>query len=83
MESPTFLGALQTFKLYQAELQGVQMDEQGMVMEDLEEKLKTYHPKFVYTIPTFQNPPAGRSLADRRRKMVELCSKIRLPDPGG
>lgn len=75
VESPTFLGALQTFKLYQAELQGVQMDEQGMVMEDLEEKLKTYHPKFVYTIPTFQNP-TGRTLpADRRRKMVELCSK--------
>lgn len=73
VESPTFLGAIQTFKLNQAKLVEVQMDESGVMMDDLEKKLKEYSPKFIYTIPTFQNP-TGRTLpADRRKKMVELC----------
>jgi len=75
VESPSFLGALQTFKLYQAHLEGVEMDEQGMDMDSLEYKLRRYNPKFVYTIPTFQNP-TGRTLpAERRRQMVELCAR--------
>ncbi len=75
VESPTFLGALQTFKMYQADLIEVQMDEDGLILSDLEEKAAKYRPKFLYTIPTFQNP-TGRTLpAKRREKLAELAEK--------
>ena len=69
VESPTFLGALQTFKLYQAKLVPVDTDEDGVVPELLEEKIKACHPKLIYLIPTFQNP-TGRTLSLERRKAI-------------
>lgn len=75
VENPTFLGALQAFKVYEANIVGVEMDEMGMRMDDLEAKLAKHQPKFIYTIPTFQNP-TGRTLpADRREKMVALAEQ--------
>lgn len=72
-ESPTFIGALQTFLTYEADVKGVEMDDLGMKMDDLEAKLIAYKPKFVYTIPTFQNP-TGRTMSQQRRKqMMSLC----------
>lgn len=69
VESPTFLGALQTFKLYQANLVPVDTDENGVIPELLEEKIKKHHPKLIYLIPTFQNP-TGRTLSLERRKAI-------------
>ena len=75
VESPTFLGAIQTFKMYQADLIEAEMDEHGLVIADLEEKIAKYQPKFIYTIPTFQNP-TGRTLpAARRKQVAELAEK--------
>lgn len=75
VESPSFLGAIQTFKMYQAELIEAEMDEHGLVIADLEEKIAKYQPKFIYTIPTFQNP-TGRTLpAERRRQIARLAEK--------
>ncbi len=74
-ESPTFIGALQTFLTYEADVKGVEMDDHGMVISDLEKKLKIYRPKFVYTIPTFQNP-TGRTISlERRKQMIALCKE--------
>ncbi len=69
VESPTFLGAIQTFKLFQAKLYAVDTDEDGAIPELLEEKIKKYHPKLIYLIPTFQNP-TGRTLSLERRKAI-------------
>ena len=75
VESPSFLGAIQTFKMYQAELIEAEMDEHGLVIADLEEKIAKYQPQFIYTIPTFQNP-TGRTLpAERRRQIARLAEK--------
>jgi len=75
VEAPTFLGALQTFKTYQANLVEVEMDELGIIPEALEKALKETGAKFLYTIPTFQNP-TGRTLPIERRKQVyELCKE--------
>ncbi len=75
VESPTFLGALQTFYLYQAQVKSVHTDACGLIPEDLEEKIKRYKPKFLYTIPTFQNP-TGRTISpERRKKVLEICVK--------
>ena len=73
VESPTFIGALQTFLTYEADVKGVEMDDEGMNMADLEKKLKLYKPKFVYTIPTFQNPTGLTMSLERRKQMLALC----------
>ena len=73
VESPTFLGAIQTFRSYEAALVEVPMDDQGILPEALRDILKKTSAKFLYTIPTFQNP-TGRTLPAQRRKAVyEIC----------
>ena len=74
-ESPSFIGALQTFLAYEADIKGVEMDADGMMPDDLEAKIVQYRPKFVYTIPTFQNPTGQTMTADRRRRVLDLCEK--------
>ncbi|MGI5918228.1 MAG: PLP-dependent aminotransferase family protein [Christensenellales bacterium] len=74
-ESPTFLGALQTFYAYETKVVGVDMDEDGMVVDALEEKIIRHRPKFIYTIPTFQNPSGRTMPVKRREKMLEVCKK--------
>lgn len=73
VESPTFLGALQTFKLYQADLIEAEMDEQGLILSDLEEKVAKYRPKFLYTIPTFQNPTGRTMPGERRQRIAQMA----------
>ena len=69
VENPSFLGNLQCLKLYQANLVAVESDDNGLLPDDLEQKILRYHPKMLYTIPTFQNP-TGKSLPEDRRKAV-------------
>ena len=75
VENPSFLGNMQCMKLYQAKLVPVESDGYGMVMEDLEEKIRLYRPKLLYTIPTFQNPSGKTLPAERRQKVAELSGK--------
>ncbi len=75
VENPSFLGNLQCLKLYQANLVSVESDEKGLLPDDLEKKIIQYHPKMLYTIPTFQNP-TGKSLPEERRKAIaELANR--------
>ncbi len=78
VENPSFLGNMQCMKLYQANLIPVESDGDGMLMDDLEEKIKKYNPKLLYTIPTFQNPSGKTLPADRRQKVAELAAKYRM-----
>lgn len=75
VESPTFLGTLQAFKLYQVKLVAVQTDEGGIVLEDLERMIRAHRPKMLYVIPSFQNPTGRTLAADRRRPIAELAEK--------
>ena len=78
VESPTFLGALQAFNLYQANLVSVDTDEEGVIPELLEEKIKAHNPKLIYLIPTFQNP-TGRTLSlERRKRIAKIVEKYNV-----
>ena len=78
VENPSFLGNLQCMKLYQANLVPVDSDDDGLLPEDLEDKMKQLHPKLLYTIPTFQNP-TGRTLSlSRRRAVASLAAKYQV-----
>ena len=78
IENPSFLGNMQCMKLYQANLIPVESDEEGMTISDLEKKIRAYHPKMLYTIPTFQNPTGKTLPEDRRGKIAELASEYHM-----
>ncbi|QHJ70966.1 PLP-dependent aminotransferase family protein [Planococcus halotolerans] len=75
-ESPTYLAALNVFNICNANIVDVEMDENGMLMEALEQQLQENpDAKFIYTIPDFQNP-TGRTLSlERRKRMLELAQQ--------
>lgn len=75
VENPSFLGNLQCLKLYQANLVPVESDGDGLLPSDLEEKIRRYRPKLLYTIPTFQNPTGKTLPEDRRRTVAELANE--------
>lgn len=76
VEAPTYLGALMVFSRAGADVHGIAMDEDGLVVEAFAEALEGgLRPKFLYTIPEYQNP-TGRTLPlERRRALVELCRR--------
>jgi 2-aminoadipate transaminase len=69
VEAPTYLGALQAFAPYEPRYAQVAADDGGMIPEALEQALRSDNVKFVYLVPTFQNP-TGRTLSMRRRQAV-------------
>jgi 2-aminoadipate transaminase len=75
-ESPTYLGALNAFNAYEPDYLEVPTDDDGMVLEDLEEMLKNNeNAKFIYVIPDFQNPSGNTWTVERRKGLVELANK--------
>ncbi len=75
VESPTFVHAVEVFKMFEARCIACQTDDHGLVIEDVEAKIKQYSPKMIYVIPTFQNP-SGRTLSlERRKALAELGSQ--------
>lgn len=79
-ESPTYLAALNAFRAYGCEFVEVATDEQGMVMEDLEAKIKQYpQAKLIYVIPEFQNPTGLSWGLERRQQLAKLSAEYQLP----
>lgn len=76
VESPSFIGSLNAFRTYEAELVGVKVDSDGMNMEALEEALKNNsNVKMIYTIPTFQNPTGTTMPLEKRKRLIELANQ--------
>lgn len=75
-EQPSFIGGLNCFRSYNAEIYGVRNESDGLDMEELEELLKQHkNIKIVYTIATFQNPSGITMSLEKRRKLLELADK--------
>ncbi|MEA2192669.1 MAG: 2-aminoadipate transaminase, partial [Solirubrobacteraceae bacterium] len=66
VENPSYLAALQSFSLAGARLVPVPCDEDGIDPDLLPELIAKHRPKFLYLVPTFQNP-TGRTMPDARR----------------
>ncbi len=86
VESPTYVGALQAWNAYGAQYIPVRADENGMIVDELEEALRI-GPKFIYILPNFQNPSGSTLSLERRKKLVEIADKYGVPiiedDPYG
>ncbi len=75
VENPTFIHCVETFDMFQAKCVTCECDDVGLVMEDVEAKIKAHHPKMIYTVPTFNNPTGKTLTADRRKRLAELGSQ--------
>ena len=73
-EAPSFVGALNTFRSYNAELVGVPVDPDGMNMETLEKVLdENPRAKMIYTITNFQNPSGVTMSLEKKKRLYELA----------
>jgi 2-aminoadipate transaminase len=82
-EAPTYPGAVPTFSAYQAEVEQIEMDGDGMPIDELESVLDRLQaqgrrPKFIYTIPNFHNPGGVTMSLPRRRRLVEVAREREL-----
>jgi 2-aminoadipate transaminase len=75
VEDPTYFLALRVFADHGLRVVGVPMDDDGMIVDALEEKLRDHRPALVYTIPTFHNPSSITLCLARRQRLVELASR--------
>lgn len=77
VEAPTYIGAVDAFSSYQPRYLLIETDDQGVIPESLERILKRKKIKFIYLVPTFQNP-TGRTISwERRIKIAELIKKYK------
>ncbi len=75
-EEPAFIGALNCFRAFGANLVGVPLEKDGMDIAALEEKLKTEkNVRFIYTIPNFQNPGGITTSLEKRHQIYDLAQK--------
>jgi len=72
VEEPSYFLALRIFADHHLRLTPIAVDENGLVIEALEEALKKERPAFLYTIPTFQNPSGYTLSAARRLRLAQL-----------
>jgi len=82
-EAPTYPGAVPTFCSYQADVVQIELDAEGMRIDELEETLDRLEregrrPKFIYTVPTFQNPAGVTMSLPRRRRLVRIAHEREL-----
>jgi len=82
-EGPTYPGAASVFTAYQADVVQIDMDSDGMRVDLLEETLDRLdregrRPKFIYTVPSFQNPAGVTMSQPRRRRLVEVAHEREL-----
>jgi 2-aminoadipate transaminase len=82
-EAPTYPGAVPSFGAYQADVVQIAMDADGMRIDELEATLDRLEgegrrPKFVYTVPSFQNPAGVTMSLERRRRLVKIANEREL-----
>lgn len=79
IEEPSFFGAIQIFRSAGAKIIGAPIDSQGIKTDILESLINRYKPKFIYTLPTFQNPSGIVMSLERRYELLNISYKYRIP----
>jgi 2-aminoadipate transaminase len=83
VEAPSYVGALGTFRQYEAQVVHVAMDEHGLIPGALREAIATtratgHKIKFLYLIPNYQNPAGVLLPADRRTEILDICREEKI-----
>jgi len=77
---PTYLGGINAFKSYESNLTGIPLDKDGMQVDILDDTIKKLLkddiiPKFIYVVPTFQNPAGVIMPESRRKKLIDIANE--------
>jgi 2-aminoadipate transaminase len=90
---PTYLGAIQAWNAYQARYHAVNLDDDGMVVDEIEHAYEKVladsgrPPKFIYVLPNFHNPGGTTLPLERREQLAEIATRLDVPvvedDPYG
>lgn len=75
VEEPSYFLALKIFSDHGLQVVSIRTDEAGLVIDELEQALKAHKPKFLYVIPTFQNPSGHSMTQERREQVVKLAQE--------
>ncbi len=85
VEEPTYVGGIQAFNSYGANMVAIKSDEEGIIPENLESNIKTLIDKgfsdklkLIYVIPDFQNPSGITTSEERRKRIIEIADKYDL-----
>lgn len=78
MEQPTYFGAIEVFKKRNIKLVGIELQEDGLNLEELEKKIIKYSPKLIYVIPTFNNPTGYSWSNKNRKKFLQIINKYNI-----
>jgi 2-aminoadipate transaminase len=78
VEEPTYFAALRIFADHGLHLVSIPTDEKGLQTEFLEEKLALSCPKFLYLIPTYQNPTGHTLSSERRKRLIRLSRQYKF-----
>lgn len=83
-ETPFFLGAVRRLHSAGADIHEVPLDDEGLVIDDLRSTLESLReqgkrPRFLYLVPTFQNPTGITYTRERREQVIDLCREYRVP----
>ena len=79
VEEPSYFLALRIFADHGLNIISLPMDDGGLIVEALEQKLSLNSPAFLYTVPTFHNPSSVTLTADRRERLVRLSRQHDFP----
>ncbi|SDK21717.1 MocR-like pyridoxine biosynthesis transcription factor PdxR [Natronincola ferrireducens] len=78
IESPSYTGAMAVFQSRGAKIIDIPLEEDGLNLLDLEKKIATYQPKFLYIMPNFQNPTGISYSLAKKKKIIEIAEKHNL-----
>ncbi len=80
VEAPSYVGALNAFRVFQPRIIAVDIEDNGIDTEALKNILaeRSMPPKFIYLVPNFQNPAGTTISTEKRKQIVELCREYRV-----
>lgn len=78
-ENPSYIGALQAFNAYGAKYAAIDMDEDGMLVDQVERCIIERRPKFIYSVSTFQNPTGITMTPERRQALCGIAAAHNIP----
>lgn len=84
MELPSYLGAVQAYRRCGADMRGIPMDDDGMDIDRLKQEIKKLKgmgkkPRFIYTVPDFQNPSGITMSLERRKELIKIAQDNEIP----
>lgn len=75
MEYPGYLGAIQSFEMYQPEIYTATLRKDGLDIEEAKKVIQAHDPKLLYCVPNFQNPTGLTYSAENRKELAEMIRK--------